>query len=475
MQETALSGRDDSRLLEKVIRFENARIELSKWSEHPHLDALVSYINSPEGDFRIKFEAYAGMINIVCALMVTVSIPALFDFDSLNMDPAKDTYVLAFYCLLGASCAFVLGVILTSSYQMSGMTFTGSDLDTLALVTRHYPGPLSTGMIVGLVGLIGAMSCFVIDRYSEDLTAYPVTMVAMLAVMGSLLPRNASWGWMHGFKILMDPPSIFWDNAKDPSSKDFKIGLAYHGKKDARQAKLFGDDAAGASANQHSWMWDHETGEPVQTTEVWDSVLVSREGFLSKLLPWDNFVASNEDTLRYTNRIRCTMNEVRAYYDVPTAAAEPPIAVMCTGLLHITTYFTTKSYIDADGPYMNWLFTWKLKPEIRELLKHHIPDLDIDLFMTAPPSNDTFGFPNAGANWGSIGSAGDKMGFPSEGSWPESAVTKALGKADQAVIAVLQPFSEGDFRGLSFGDRLAALGELQELSPVVRIKLARHI
>ena len=45
---------------------------------------------------------------------------------------------------------------------------------------------------------------------------------------------------MLGFKILMDPPSIFWDNAKDPSSKDFKIGLAYHGKKNAGQVSILG-------------------------------------------------------------------------------------------------------------------------------------------------------------------------------------------------------------------------------------------
>ena len=57
----------------------------------------------------------------------------------------------------------------------------------------------------------------------------------------------------------------------------------------------------------------------------------------------------------------------------------------------------------------------------------------------------------------------------------QRAVTKALGMADPAVLAVLQPFTEIDFKGLSFGDKLAALAALGALSPVVQIKLARHL
>ena len=113
---------------------------MAKWPATPHMDALVAYVNSPEGDFRIKIEAYAGMINIVSALLITISLPAFLNIDDLNMDQSKDTFVVAFYGLLCATIALVIALMSSATFLISGMSFTGNDIDTLALITAHYPG-----------------------------------------------------------------------------------------------------------------------------------------------------------------------------------------------------------------------------------------------------------------------------------------------------------------------------------------------
>ena len=154
--------------------------------------------------------------------------------------------------------------------------------------------------------------------------------------------------------------------------------------------------------------------------------------------------------------------------DVPAAAAEPPIAVFNTGLTRLVQYSTTKPFMDDDAAYIKWLFTWQLKPEIREMLKHHIPSDEIPLYMTKDPV-----LPDGEAD-SKIGLTGASFGFGAA-AWPEAAVSKALGAPDPNCIAALSPFSQADFAGLAFGDKMTALAALGSLTPVQQIKLARHI
>ena len=60
----------------------------------------------------------------------------------------------------------------------------------------------------------------------------------------------------------------------DPKGQDFKLGYVYHGTKDTTKASANLFEKGSASPHVHSWTWDHEAGEAVQSTETWDASLV---------------------------------------------------------------------------------------------------------------------------------------------------------------------------------------------------------
>ena len=168
-------------------------------------------------------------------------------------------------------------------------------------------------MVGGVAGLLVTMTCFVLDKFGDDLDSYAITMIAMLGGLGAMLPRSPTWGWMHHFKVLMEPPTIFWDNNKS-GNVELKVAYEYTGNEPSKAQAAFTAGRSEASAADHTWTWDNDAGTAVQGAPPHAAAnWVDRNGFLKKLLP-RTFAPTQEEDLKFTNRCRATMIELRQYY-----------------------------------------------------------------------------------------------------------------------------------------------------------------
>lgn len=449
-------NRDDTEQIQRAIRFEKARLEIIKWKDVPTLDVIVSYINSAEGDFRAKFEAYCNMINIISALMATISIPGMLSIKGLGMDEDSNTYLVTFYCFVLSSSFFMMSLLETSTWIVSGMSFCGSDLDTLALITVHYPGGLLLLMTLGFVALVPALFCFMLNILQDvgDATVHQAILGIIIWYGGLSLARNKFWMWGMGFNVLRQTPTVYWDG-----NTDTKIKIALPAKNDVDV-----DDASMSAfeTSNYNWVWDPESSTLKNDGSGHNTkpLLSVNEYFkLHQILTFDY---KTLDEVELHPRFRQVMEEVRKYYIVPTSEIEPPMARLGGNPFSrfMSKLLVNQPFADDSTDYVQWLFSWQPTPKLLEILKTHV-NFDPIEYRTVKDVQ----------NLGVDDTEFD--GFQED--WAEGVVKKALGTIKRDAVDALSPFSKADFEGLAFSDKLAALSALGTLTPVQQIKLAKAL
>lgn len=401
------------------------------------------------------------MYNINSALMLTVSLPAYFAAGAADMTEDNWIFRVVLYLLAVSSGCFLFTLVKTSSWVTSGITFIADDLDALAFTSRFYPAGIGAGYVIGVWILGITMIFFVCDVLAHTDVADRWAIGAILGVIMFFAFMNQTYEWAYVFKKTILPPTVFWD-ATDSSKFKAKTGVEHSGNIPKKERML---SDASDDATTYTKKWNNQTASwvPVDTSDIRGKDFITVTG-KTQLFANFNPTISLQDESGFTTNIRDKLESMRVYYDVPTEEVEPDPVVRQTPFSFpwlVSKIMTNGSGVIDNPEYIQWMFTWQLKPAWKRRLMYHLPADTIQLHVK-PGAKE-------------INIAEQNKDTVVARDWQTILEASELGAAWSGLQTQLSGIGPEQLENLSFANKLVAFETLGVEPAAMRIKLANAL